>query len=723
MKLHAKRILDELLADEEPCLAAAFCTFAFDPRFFEEQMLRVLLRLRSDPDEHASMFHEEARRALIECPVAVMVDARVRQPGRRLPYDQVLVRSRTFHPKLVLALYAAHARALIGSANLTRGGYDENLELVSARVLRYDDPAHVAELREIDRFLAQCLELADGPSTQLQLVRDELSRRLPNAEPVEAERDRALLSSMERPLLDQLFEHIPDDAAITRVGVLAPFYERDDEEAAQNDGLGSFLAALLDRRRARDLIVDIATGWDDASVAPDAGVAVTLSEGLDRLWAARIFDERAETFYVGYCVPTGVAAKTVSLRDADGSSRRVDRALVEEAIEERRMWPVRPPRLTLPAHIVEHLRQKTDVRVWMYPTAQLDDRGRVQRRPLHAKLFVVTTKRRGRVRTYALVGSPNASRGAMLWSVPEGGNVELAVLVCVDEERMLLDWLPALVQVEPERAELVQRDMPEGEPDLGAWITDAVHSPAARDLTIDWASEGPAPLHAWRLRYGERVLTEGAGVPSQPTRIEGFDLLPTSAEIELVTGGREFSVPIRVSDLAELPVSAALAQLDLRELLAILGRRVGADRLASLLADRGATGADGLLESIFGTGFGPIDVFKAWWGIAHDLEQPISVPAFRHRLRGPMGVVVVWDRLRAELGKGITADEVWIYGCELVRTLRAVVLPEGAERDAKKALLDDAIAALEPSVAELRPSGGDRPWLDAVAHFYGGADA
>jgi hypothetical protein len=720
VKIQSRRVLDELLNDEEPCLGAVFCTFAFDPRFFEEQMLRVLLRLRSDPEEHASTFHEEARRALQECPVAVILDARVRQAGRRLPYDQLLVRSRVFHPKLVLALYAEHARVLIGSANLTRGGYDENLELVIARTLRYGEAAHTAELREIDRFVAGCAELASASGTQLRLVREELARRLGPDAPEDAPRDHALLSSLDRPILDQLFERVPDDASITRIGVLAPFYERDDEEAAQSEGVGTFLAALLERRKARDLVIDLATGWDDAPVLPDAGSIASLGGGLDHLWAWRWIEESGDQRKEGvaYFVPTAIKERKVAYRAADGSSRREDRNLFEEAVAERRMWPVRPPQLHLPMQLIEHLRSKYDLRLWMQPAAQLDDRARIQRRPLHAKLFLLTTKRRGRERTWILFGSPNASRGAMLWSLEEGGNVELAVLVCVDQALTLIDVLPSLVHVDSTQAELVERQMPEPEPDLGAWINDAVHSPSARDLVIEWANDGPAPLGTWKLMYEGRELASGAGVPSAPTRAENFDLLASSAELELISRERSYPVPIRVSDLAELPTMAALAQLDLRELLALHGRRIGAERLATIISERGQAGAESVLESIFGSGFGPIDVFKAWWGIAHDLAQPISVPAFRHRLRGPMGVAIVWERLRAEVDRGVSPDEVWIYGCELLLALRSIVLPQGADRDAKLALVAELIGVLESSIASMRPPSEGRPWLGSVVRFY-----
>src|SRR5690606_19735820 len=51
LKLTSHRVLDRLPA-EEPCLGAVFTSYGFDPNFFENHVLRAVLRLRSDPVEH-----------------------------------------------------------------------------------------------------------------------------------------------------------------------------------------------------------------------------------------------------------------------------------------------------------------------------------------------------------------------------------------------------------------------------------------------------------------------------------------------------------------------------------------------------------------------------------------------------------------------------------------------------------------------------------------------
>jgi hypothetical protein len=65
------RVLDRLVA-EERCLGAVFTAYGFDPAFFEDHVLRAVLRLTSDPLEQASRYHAEARRTLQETPVVAV---------------------------------------------------------------------------------------------------------------------------------------------------------------------------------------------------------------------------------------------------------------------------------------------------------------------------------------------------------------------------------------------------------------------------------------------------------------------------------------------------------------------------------------------------------------------------------------------------------------------------------------------------------------------------
>src|SRR5580704_4582719 len=150
--IRCERVLDQLPA-EQSCIGAAFASYGFDPTFFENHVLRAVLRLASDPGEQPSRYHAEALRALQETPVLTIVDGGERQPGRRLPYDLLEVSGLVFHPKSALLLYRGHARLMVGSGNITYSGYNDNTELFVVMDLAYDDPDDAALLRGYDSHL------------------------------------------------------------------------------------------------------------------------------------------------------------------------------------------------------------------------------------------------------------------------------------------------------------------------------------------------------------------------------------------------------------------------------------------------------------------------------------------------------------------------------------------------------------------------------------------
>jgi hypothetical protein len=307
--------------------------------------------------------------------------------------------------------------------------------------------------------------------------------------------------------------------------------------------------------------------------------------------------------------------------------------------------------------------------------------------------------------------------------VAEGGNVEAGVVVRFDGEVRLRDLLPSLVAGTLDGVRLEERAPPVADIDLSAWIEEAVHHADARTLTVTWATGGPAALGAWTLRYLDRVMAQGEGPGAAPTIVASFDLAAPSAELELEAGSRRWTVPIRVADLAVLPTGPELAGLDLRALLALLGRRVGGERLATLRIQRGSAGVETALDAVFGEGFGPTDVFKAWWGLREDLSTATTVAAFRYRLLGVTGVKEVWRQLFEVKPDRLSREEVWIYGCELVRELTCVELGGGPDRRAREAMLTEVIDAIRGDLRTLAPTDQDAAWLGAVRRFYADVEA
>ncbi len=727
MKLPELRLIDQALSAEEPCLGAVFCTYTFDPAYFEDHVLRSVLRLRCDPEEDATRYHEEALRALQETPVACIVDASVRTPGRRFPYDLALVRKRTFHPKVFVLLFESEARLAVGSGNVTKSGLEQNTEMFFVRRLPYGDPASAGLLREVDAFLAECEPLATHPGSQLALVRQSLANRIGPAPSTRQRTDVQFVSSFGGPLLEQLSRALPNEAKITRVGVLAPFFEQDDLEAgAAEEGMHAVLADLLRLRPSDGAVLDLGVPWDDAPLAAPASEAKpSLDDGIGALWAWRKREptDDGHVERMDYLVVEAATAKRAQAKNAAGDSCRFERELLEAEIDAARLWRVPTPTVFAPKNILRRLASERAVRLWLHPTSDVAPSGRARRRPLHAKVFLVTTTVRNRTFTYAMIGSANASRSALAKSVEQRGNVEAGVLRRFDGEVTLRDVLPTLVSHSLEGVELCERETPEASVDLSAWIDDVVHDAAARTLQVVWRTDGPAPLENWTLRYLDRDLASGNGAPASPTEIASFDLATTSAEVILASAGMEWQLPIRVLDLAALPTESIPSSLGLRELLALLGRRVGSERLAAVRAQRGPVGVASVLDAVFGEGFGPTDVFKAWWGAAEDLRLAATIAAFRHRLVGPTGVRTAWRQLREVPPEVLSPDEIWVYGCELLRELKTLDLNDGPDTPTKRALLDEVVTELNADLLRLVPTMAEHPWMAAVAKFYGVRDA
>jgi hypothetical protein len=209
--------------------------------------------------------------------------------------------------------------------------------------------------------------------------------------------------------------------------------------------------------------------------------------------------------------------------------------------------------------------------------------------------------------------------------------------------------------------------------------------------------------------------------PDAPVQVCDFQLKPASAEVILHVAGYEYPAPILVTDLVALPATPSGPPVGLDELLMLLGRRVGAERALQIAEQRASDGAKASeLDTFFGERFSPTDVFRAWWSVAEDLQDTaLSVQAFRLRLYGSLGVGAAWRcMVDAVADQSMTPEEAWFYGAELLKTLREVDQPAGADRAAKCALLDSFCDLVRGELGPLGFAGDTRPWLRHVRAYY-----
>lgn len=708
-----RRTALECLEGQEPCLAAVFCSYTFDPIFFESHVLRTILKLQSDPDEQLPDFLREGLTELQKVPVACFVDTDARTPGQRLPYDLRLISARVFHPKLALLVHQDHATLLLGSGNLTRGGYGENTELWFPRKLRYGDANDGAALRELLGFLDGVEALAGALSPQLALVRAALTARLPPVPAPADARSFHVLHSLHAPLLPAFLELIPRDAEILKLGMLAPFFERDDLQAADLEQVQSLVSYCLASRKSHKAELDLGFGWQGGPLGPPTAVP-GLEQGLGQLWVHRVPGDPPT---IEYFIPLKCTARTVRYLDHRLKERSWPREDADEAHAARQLYPAAPPIANGPARIVEALAAQRDLRTWLLPTLRFDD-DRPVRRPLHAKLLTITTERRGVITTHVLVGSPNASGRALLHPPPHG-NVELAVALSLAGAWSLADLAPELIACPRDQLQLADPVFPASGVNLGRWIIDAAHDPYTRELRVLWADDISAPPSPWRLLYVERPLAHGDAPPSGELLVEDFDLVATSCELTLEISGVCYSVPIRVTDIGALPVDPVEAQYGLAELIALLSRRIGRERLRHVACQAGREGTRTILETIFGEGFTPTDIFRTWKNLARDLaEENITLAAFRHLITGPIGVRAVWQRMREAVGDGFTREIVWFYGAELLKTFSELKLPADPDQPSKRGELALLLNDLRADLTALAPETQGRPWIASILRFY-----
>jgi len=111
-------------------------------------------------------------------------------------------------------------------------------------------------------------------------------------------------------------------------------------------------------------------------------------------------------------------------------------------------------------------------------------------------------------------------------------------------------------------------------------------------------------------------------------------------------------------------------------------------------------------------------VFRAWWGLREGLATAPTFASLRARISGATGLWAVWRALRAEAPERLSREEVWVYGCELVRELSQVTLEGSGDLPARAALLAQTIDELRGVLRDLEPHDAGPAWLGAVRRFY-----
>jgi len=696
-------LLDRLVPPSGACLGAACLSYSFDARFFEEEYLAAVLRIGSDPVEDEARFLAEGRRAVQETPVVVIVDPGHFRGGRRLPYDLVLASDRrTFHPKLSLLLFADHARLALGSANLTEGGFGGNAELNVIFQVDYSDG--VTTLRAVVDFFRACGvrgEAWERFERQLLLLAPELSDA--DASP-ELLHTAAGAASM----LDQFLARIPDDERVRRLGVLAPFHQEDGAQP-EFTVIDRLLDGLRTPRGKRPKL-DLGLSWDGNPLTPperDSDESLPLWECEGRLfgWTEGGSEEANTSWFVlGRHEGHGYWCES-----AGPSIWRTTRAL-NTAIAARRCWPIAEVPLAGPDSIIRRLIKRSAASLWGFPEARLES-GRVYRPPLHGKLLAVVPSHGRRRQPHLLVGSPNASRRALL---DPNGTVECAMHLRMDGAHTLSDLCPGLVPVPADIAVLYDREFPDVAPNPARFVEDAIYDAAERRLTVTWTERAPRLELLYPIPGS--ALSLFVGRPSGPLEVDDFNLMPTCAELSVSKGEVEGRVPIRVVHIVDLGTTGMTNSLTLEELVGLHAGRYSAEGLSNLRAGSSAA-ADAAVDPGTVLSLRPREIFRAFFSIAKELGDPeATLGSFEVQLLGRAGVAELLDRILEGPESGsLGSEEAWFYGQELRRCLLVLDLGKGPVQHAKQDLLDEFLRGRAKRLKRLAPRGKAN---GAIRRFY-----
>src|SRR5829696_2387144 len=110
-------LLEKLFDGETPLRRAIFCTYGFDPEYFSEVIYPELRKRRC---ERVLILMDAAQYQLI--PASESLNSFGRVVIERFP-------GQLFHPIFFILAGNGRVRAAIGSANLTRAGFENNREL------------------------------------------------------------------------------------------------------------------------------------------------------------------------------------------------------------------------------------------------------------------------------------------------------------------------------------------------------------------------------------------------------------------------------------------------------------------------------------------------------------------------------------------------------------------------------------------------------------------
>lgn len=671
------------------CFGAVFTSYDFDEVFFES-VLATLLPIHADPDTDPHRFVDEGRRRLRETPVLVMIDGYRPRGGHRLPFD--LLRAPpdvAFHPKLALTLYEDHARLMVGSANLTEGGYGGNAELVAQLVLDYR-----ADRGLIDDVCA-LVAAAGAKGEAWERLRAQLSLLGRRSGRARGHAARLLCSTRGTSVVEQLVASLPKKARIAGVSLLLGAQPEDDHSSDSKilDGL----LDGLEKRQKKLPTIELGLPWEGNPVAPPPEPQPVVVEDLIGKLCARLEGEPAS---VRYLVPLRIEGKDV-VCDAGAETVTIGKRELkaELAASPPRLWPLEELTAIAPVEAIDRLLERAPARFFVFPELRLEH-GRVFRRALHAKLIAVRTIEGSAERTHLVVGAPCFERQS------NAANTLIdAALYEVHPGHLTLQSLaPELAPAPVDQLYMQNRPVPASAPAERSPLQDAIYDAETRTLSLAFAPGASSVSVVYQTIDDELEIVSGS--PHLHHQLPSFPLDHHSSELRVDVGEQSWLVPIAFRHLPRLRCEEPEETLAFWPFVHLLSGRVDVDA-------RQATSDTEL----------PLDrasaqrVFRAVAVLADGLAAGgPSLGAFEVALDGPTGLRRFAARWLEEVqDDSLGKDESWLYGEELARTLAAINFGRGAAAEHKRGVIDALLVDLRARLDKLAPRA---PYVKGLRRLY-----
>lgn len=259
-----------------PWQRVVFTTYALSLSFFEAVVLDRLVRgggrnalILADPEGiRAGLSEQGARRA-----------------GRDYELEPVACWPGVFHPKLSLFFTDDDAHLLVGSGNLTFGGWGMNLETVD-----HLHPSFAAEAFDDAADLFEALAIADtirtGVSDQFEPIAAALRRATTGAP---RGGNFRLLHSVGGSIAEQLAALAADLGGATRLSVVAPYFDTNGGTVASLAGLLECDDVRLHVHPAGPVRGPMGTNWPVATAATPVCVDAPFGDD-DRHLHAKCFE-------------------------------------------------------------------------------------------------------------------------------------------------------------------------------------------------------------------------------------------------------------------------------------------------------------------------------------------------------------------------------------------------------------------------------------------------